>query len=125
MVSGLILAGTIQARPMTQAPSNPIAHLNDALRATFVGGRVVMTQGVAALTNSELAAVLQAVRSFASFTEDNDPRGEHDFGRVDIDGQTYFWQIDYYDAALEHGSENPADPSVTTRVLTIMLASEY
>lgn len=102
-----------------------IARLNDAFRVTLVGGRVVMTRGVAAITKSQLVAVLNAVRSFTAFTEDNDPHGEHDLGSVEIDGQTYFWKIDYYDPTLEYGSENPADPSVTTRVLTIMLSSEY
>jgi hypothetical protein len=105
--------------------SEVIACLNDAFRTTFVGGKVVMTRGVAALTSGELAAVLRAVRSFTAFTADNDPRGEHDFGTFDIEGQTYFWKIDYYDLALEFGSDHPADPAVTTRVLTIMLASEY
>jgi hypothetical protein len=33
--------------------------------------------------------------------------------------------LDYLDAAMAFGSENPADPSKTTRILTIMLASEY
>ena len=55
----------------------------------------------------------------------NDPHGEHDFGSFEIDDRKVFWKIDCYDAAMEFGSEDPADPSKTTRVLTIMLASEY
>lgn len=44
---------------------------------------------------------------------------------VEVDGRQLFWKIDYFDAAMEFGSEDPADPSKTTRVLTIMLSSEY
>ena len=50
---------------------------------------------------------------------------EHDFGVVDIAGHKVFWKIDYYDAAMEGGSEDPANPDVTTRVLTVFFAHEY
>ena len=42
-----------------------------------------------------------------------------------IEPVKYFWKIDYYDANLEYGSDDPANDAVTTRVLTIMEASEY
>ena len=102
-----------------------IRELNDAFRRTFIGGRVVMTAGVTALAADTQAKVLTKVRTFDDFTADNDPHGEHDFGAFEIDGLKLFWKIDHYDAAMEFGSEDPAEPSKTTRVLTIMLASEY
>ena len=99
--------------------------LNDNFRSTFVGGQVVMTQGVNALPIDTKARVLLAVQSFSNFTKDNDPHGEHDFGSFEIEGETYFFKVDYYALDMNGGSENPADPSVTTRVLTIMRADEY
>ena len=63
------------------------------------------------------------MRAFDAFNEDNDPHGEHDFGAVDE--VRYFWKVDCYDRATEFGSPDPADPGVTTRVLTIMHADEY
>jgi hypothetical protein len=66
-----------------------------------------------------------AVQSFSNFTKDNDPHGEHDFGNFELQGETYFFKLDYYSLDMESGSEDPADPSVTTRVLTILRADEY
>jgi hypothetical protein len=102
-----------------------IRELNDTFRRTFSGGRVVMTAGIQALPERAQAAVLERVRSFDDFTLDNDPHGEHDFGSFEFSGVEVFWKIDYCDVTIEAGSEEPADPSTTTRVLTIMLASEY
>ena len=50
---------------------------------------------------------------------------EHDFGSFEADGQLIFFKIDYFDKALTAHSPDPSDPSVTERVITIMLAEEY
>ena len=107
------------------ARAQRIRELNDAFRQTFTGGKVVMTDGVAALSPSDLAQLLERVRRFDEFTTDNDPHGEHDFGSLDLSGQTYFFKVDYYAPDMDGGSEDPADPTKTTRVLTIMRADEY
>ena len=99
--------------------------LNDALRMTFAGGRVMLTRGVEATSGLEKAAVLQAVRTFSNFASDNDPYGEHDFGRVVVAGVGYFWKIDYYDQDYRYQSPDPADEAVTARVMTIMREGEY
>jgi len=97
--------------------------LNDAFRRTFLGGRVVATNGVA--NRSDLAKIMSRVRCFADFSEDNDPYGEHDFGTFNYADETFYWKIDYYDGQLICGSEDPTNPDITTRILTIMLAEEY
>ena len=102
-----------------------IRALNDALRKTFRGGRVMMTAGVAALENPVRNAVVETIKAFDAFDDDNDPWGEHDFVSVELDGQTFFAKIDYYDRTLEAHSEDAADPDKTCRVMTIMLAEEH
>ena len=68
---------------------------------------------------------MAAVQAFNDFDQDNDPYGEHDFGRIEIEGQVFFWKIDYYDQSMQSASEDPSDPHKTMRVLTLMLAEEY
>lgn len=99
--------------------------LNDFFRTTLLGGKVVITAGMAALPLDVKARALIQVQSFADFSADNDPHDEHDFGSFEVGGEKFFWKIDYYDLRCEFGSEDPADPEKTTRVLTIMLAEEY
>ena len=98
--------------------------LNDNFRSTFIGGQVVMTQGVAELCLDVKARVILNVQRY-TFTRDNDPFEEHDFGSFELDGDRYFWKIDYYDQDMIGGSEDPADPNLTKRVLTIMFGEEY
>ena len=109
----------------TESKADRIRQLNDAFRRTFVGGAVMITQGVEAMPLDQRRSILQKIRAFDTFGEDNDPHGEHDFGSIDEAGVRCFFKIDYYDRKTEFGSPDPADPTVTTRVLTIMLADEY
>lgn len=102
-----------------------IARLNDRLRKEGTGGQLFVTQGVATLLNFDAGPVFQALAAYESFDVDNDPHGERDFGDVHVFDTDLLWKIDYYDLKLEHGSPDPADPSVTARVLTVMLESEY
>jgi hypothetical protein len=106
-------------------PTRRIRDLNDQFRRSLRGGKVVMTSGVANLDPIRTAVLLNRVRRFDAFTPDNDPHGEHDFGAFEDGGERFFWKIDYYDRELQFGSSDPADPELTTRVLTLMLADEY
>ena len=71
------------------------------------------------------ATLYSIVQRYDRFTNANDPHKEHDFGSFEFAGEKCFWKIDYYNKTLDGGSEDPADPAQTTRVLTIMLPSEY
>jgi hypothetical protein len=112
-----------------------IAELNDLARTAMgICSRAHQTRGISALPPAVQSRIREKVETFSDFTPGNDPHGERDFGNFEIndgfDGFEHdpikvFWKIDYYDKALEYGSEDPADPKVTTRVLTIMLAEEY
>ena len=109
----------------TLSKTDRIRVLNDNFRSTFVGGQMFMTAGVDELPIDTKARVLLAVQSFNNFTKDNDPHREHDFGNFELQGEKYFWKIDYFDPEVRFGSEDPADPEKTTRVLTLMRADEY
>jgi hypothetical protein len=112
-----------------------VAEKNDLFRKTlgWTGkGQLVTTQGVTCLDKELKVSLFKEIIAFNSFTEDNDPYGEHDFGKVSVSGEDYFWKIDYYaDNKCEsgydwvtHNAENRAEDTAH-RVLTIMLADEY
>ena len=110
--------------------SEKIRALNDAFRKGERPelGRIMITPGVRDLVAAwplGVVAVYDAVKSFVAFDEENDPHHEHDFGSFEHAGAMLFFKIDYYDEKLKYGSEDPADPHRTTRVMTIMLAEEY
>jgi Protein of unknown function (DUF3768) len=102
-----------------------IRALNDELRQNFAKGMAVMTPGIAALGAEAVARIVKTIAVFDDFCHANDPHQEHDFGSFDADGHRVLFKIDYYDENLKYHSPDPADPSVTKRVITIMLAEEY
>ena len=114
--------------PLTDNQSRErVRELNDGFRKTLdpALGRVMLMAGVDALPSDVRAMAIRKVATFDNFAAGNDPHGEHDFGSFDLAGDKFFWKLDYYDSTLESGSEDPADPTKTTRVLTLMLAAEY
>ena len=82
------------------------------------------TPGVDALSSEQKDELIRAVREFKDFNLGNDLYNEHDFASIEIDGETFFWKIEYYDRTMQQGSEDPSDPEKTTRVMTLMLADE-
>ena len=110
---------------MTIIQTDRIRALNDDLRQHLVGGGAVITPGIAALGRAAIDRIVKTIAVYDAFCHANDPYGEHDFGAFEADGEKIFFKIDYYDKTLTAQSPDPADPAVTERVITIMLADEY
>jgi hypothetical protein len=110
---------------MSNMDAARIRLLNDQLRKHLLGGGAVITPGIAAFGSEAVKRLVQTIATFDEFCTANDPHGEHDFGAFDFDGTPVMFKIDYYDKDLQFHSPDPADPTVTERVITIMLADEY
>ncbi|GAO52917.1 DUF3768 domain-containing protein [Novosphingobium sp. MD-1] len=118
--------------PPAGAPTRleQIAHLNDRARLGLDRtARIVVTrnclatlgpiEGPVAMLNQ--ARLMAAARS-CTFSADSP---ERDLGVFAIDGHTVWVKIDSYDRNLEYGSDDPADPVLTTRVVTILLPEDW
>ncbi|MDU8350386.1 DUF3768 domain-containing protein [Pseudomonas syringae pv. actinidiae] len=112
----------------------PLQQMNDLFRQTpaswNINGRTMMTAAVAELLNSDPEKhmkVMATVVSYDNFSEDNDPYMEHDYASFTVDGDSFFFKIDYYDRNYEYGcaSEDRLDPEKCRRVLTVGFASDY
>ena len=93
--------------------------------------RHMMTIGVVALLDDDADSVTQVVRraqlhaAIRAYPFKPGDGSERDFGGFTFLGAHLFFKIDAYDRKLEYGSPDPEDASVTVRVMTVMLASEY
>ena len=102
-----------------------IRTLNDELRHHLTGGLAMITPGIAALGQEAVERIVKTIAVYDNFCHANDPYEEHDFGSFEAEGETIFFKINYYDKKLTYHSPDPADSTVTERVITIMLADEY
>src|SRR5450631_253732 len=82
-----------------------------------------MTPGIAALGQEAIERIVETIAVYDDFCYANDPHEEHDFGSFETEGKTIFFKIDYFDRSLSMYSPDPSDPTVTERVITIMLAA--
>ena len=108
-----------------------IAALNDALRKNPLDralGQVLVSAGIAGEGLAFRAKVLSTITAMSAkdFKKGNDPYGERDFNSFSVDGKLCLFKIDYYAKDdLRCGSEDASDVAKTTRVMTVMLASDY
>lgn len=115
---------------LTVDRTEAIARLNDAARLGFDrSARITITRNCLAafgeLEGPQLVinqARLMAAMRKCRFAEDSP---ERDLGVFELDGRTVWVKVDAYDLDLEYGSEDPADASVTTRVVTILLPEDW
>ena len=108
--------------------TNKIAELNDKLRQNiFHSGKdkVVLAHEFSLLPFDEQLRILTKVKEFKDFNEGNNPYGERDFGKIEHNGEDYFFKIDYYNLDMDACSDDASNPDITIRVLTIMRADEY
>lgn len=110
----------------TEVPrAETIARLNDQLRKTGAGGTVMVTQNVRNITGFDPAALAATLATYQDFDPHGDPHGERDFGTMTLWGYDLIWKVDYYDKGVNYGSDDPANPEITHRVLNVLLATDW
>lgn len=104
-----------------------IRDLNDELRLNgrALNGRMVAMGQLGQEDKEKIIRVYRAAAAFDDWPEGDDPYREHDFGKFEVDGESYIFKIDYYSLDEMHGSEHPEDQNTTIRVMTLMYAGGY
>jgi len=82
---------------------------------------------VLTLLSGDVAPRARCAERWRASTANRPPRAiiQAGAGTASNEALRHLFKIDYYDASMEFGSEDPADLSKKTRVLTIMLAEDW
>lgn len=104
-----------------------IRDLNDELRINgrSINGRIVAMGALGNEDREKIIRVYRAAAAFDDWPKGDDPYLEHDFGKFEVDGESFMFKIDYYSLDELHGSEHPEDQNTTIRVMTLMYAEDY
>ena len=102
-----------------------IRALNDELRRNLPNGHAVMTTGSPRSAPKPSPGSSKPSRCTTIFVTPTTRMKNTTLGSFEADGAAIFFKIDYFDKDLRYHSPDPSDPSVTERVITIMLAEEY
>lgn len=81
-----------------------IRELNDIFRRTLQGGKVSISPGIETLGEEAVSIAVGDVQYFSDFPADADPLGEHNFGTFQSRGQSFVWQIEYFDLQMQSPS---------------------
>ncbi len=102
-----------------------IRDLNGELRINgrSLNGRVVAMGTLGHEDNEKIIRVYRGAAAFDDWPEGDDPYREHDFGKFDVDGESYIFKIDYYSLDEMHGSEHPAFEPLN--ILALELPAEH
>ena len=99
-----------------------IAKGNDIFRRDFNQEKIILTPGVE--SSPYRNAIIESVKNFDDFNENNDPYGERTFAAFYVHGEKYFFKIDFFTSEFEAGAD-PYEDSTFKRVLTVMRSDEY
>ncbi|PIE15352.1 MAG: hypothetical protein CSA68_06640 [Rhodobacterales bacterium] len=101
------------------------ALIEDTARPDGLEGKVFVPPGVMANGDDFVRMALPLTAKYSTFQQESDPYGLHEMGVITVFGIRVWWRIDLYDTDYRYGSDAPADPEQTRRVLTVLLPSEY
>lgn len=102
-------------------------------------GCLVLNDDIVTMPEADKIEIINRLIQFQDFTLEDDPSGEHRLGKFCFKDHVILWKIFYAnanqsdakqsdpnqaDANQNEESRNPLDPSVTIRILNVMLSSK-
>lgn len=108
-----------------EAWARAVRSLNDAFRISFTSTELYCSPGVIKLDHRDQSIILDRVRRYRGFAEDNDPDMTHKYGFIEYEDLQLVWEIIYLDNDGNHESTDPLSLNLTRRYMMVMLKNEW